>query len=323
MGRLFRRVVRTARRPRRVSGGSKFSTADGKQYRVVAVNEAAEAEFADPPRKWGRVGTLAAGWAIILALGAWVAPGFAASGSAENDDPRDQDASSANNAAWRYLRYGSNQDLDRSEATICDEASPEFTPDDLNALRESYADELGGITDVDLETGDPVAAGDGVTIAATLSYIYQGSQRHEEFIVTVQEDDGAYCVSNAVRVEDQEPSSGDSTGEEVDPRTLATDFMRSIVGDRDPQTAAASQCVSYTGITPQELDAAITEWAATNGETTAFLNGIDPAESTETSITNFEVEVSLEGDLNQEDFTFVIGVQGDCVASLEGGDGLI
>jgi hypothetical protein len=266
---------------------------------------------------------MAAAWAAALALGAWVAPGFAASGNPENQDPRDEAASSAKNAAWRYLRYGSNQDLERSEATLCDDALPEFTPNDLNDLRQTYADELGGITDIDLETGDPAPVSDGVAIAATLSYIFQGSQRHEEFIVTVQEADGAYCVSNAVRVLEEEPSSGDGTGEAVDPQALATDFMRSIVNDRNPQAAAASQCADYTGTTPEEVDAAITEWSTTNGETTAFLNGVDPAESSETSITAYEVEVALEGDIAQESFVFVVGVQGDCVASLSGGDGLL
>ncbi|MBO3735616.1 hypothetical protein [Glycomyces niveus] len=319
MGRLFRRVVRTTRRPRRSGGGTKFSTADGKQYRVVAVNEPENNEFADPPRKWGRVGVMAAAWALALALGGWVAPTFAASGNPENQDPRDEAASSEKNAAWRYLRYGSNQELDRSEATICDGASPEVSPSDLDDLRQTYADELGGITDVDLETGDPVAGVDGATVAATVSYIYQSSQRHEEFVVTVQKSGDTYCVSNAVRLQDEEPSSTNGTGEVVDPQDLATDFLRAIVVERNPQTAAALQCSSYTGPTPEELDLAITEW----GATTAFLNGIEQAESTETSVTAFSVEVSLTGDLDQESYAFVIGVQGNCVASLTGGDGLI
>jgi hypothetical protein len=321
---LFRRVVRTARGPRRVKRAPAVQGADGRQYRVVAVDETENNEFADPPRKWGRVGVMAGAWALALALGGWAAPGIAASGNPENVDPRDEAASSAKNAAWRYLRYGSNQDLERSEATLCDDASPEFTPNDLNGLRQSYADELGGITDVDLETGDPVPVSDGVTIAATLSYIYQGSQRHEEFVVTVQESNGAYCVSNAVRVQEEEPSSSDGTGEAADPQAVATDFMRNIVNDRNPQAANASQCTSgYTGVTPEEIDAAIADWATSNGETTAFLNGVKPAESSETSVTAFEIEVALEGDLAQESFVFVVGVQGDCVASLSGGDGLL
>lgn len=327
MGRFLRRVVRSARAPRRASRGSTVRSADGKQYRVVEVNEPKDNEFADPPRKWRRVGAMIGVWGLLLALGGWMAPAIAASGNPENKDPRDEAATDAEGAALRYLRYGSNEDLDRANSALCDEASPEFSPEDLDALRQSYAADLGGITDIDLQTGDPVPTSDGISIAGTVSYISQGSQRHEEFVVTVQEDHGTYCVSNAVQVGAEEPSespsASDGTDEVVDPQTLATDFMRTIVGDRDPATAAASQCASYTGVTPQDLDAAISEWAATNGDVTAFLNGIEPAESSETSVTAFEVEVSLEGGLNQESFIFVIGVQGDCVASLEGGDGLI
>lgn len=300
-----------------------ITNASGKQYRVVAVDAVEAAEFADPPRKWGRVGIMVGGWALVLALGAWIAPGFAASGSGQNQDPRDEEATDAIGAAWSYLRYGSDEDLDRAEATLCEGASPEVTPADLNDIRQSYADSLGGITRIDLETSDPVPTSDGISVVGTVSYIYQGSQRHQEFLVTVQEIDGAYCVSNAAQVASEEPSSGESTVGTVDPQTLATDFLRSTVAERDPATAATFQCASYTGTTAQELDAAITEWAVLNGETTAFLNGIDPTDSTESSITRFEAEISLQGDLKQETFTFVIGVQGDCVASLEGGEGLV
>ena len=37
----------------------------------------------------------------------------------------------------------------------------------------------------------------------------------------------------------------------------------------------------------------------------------------------FDAEVSLQGDLRQDTFAFQVGVQGDCVAFLEGGDGLM
>ncbi|MEV3938348.1 hypothetical protein AB0K52_20520 [Glycomyces sp. NPDC049804] len=322
MGRLFRRVVRTARRPRRSGGGTKFSTADGKQYRVVAVNEPEDNEFADPPRKWGRVGVMAAAWALALVLGGWVAPSIAASGNPANQDPRDEAATDAEGAALRYLRYGSNDDLDRAESAVCEDASPELSPQDLDGIRQAYADELGGITDIDVKAGDPVPSIDGISIAGTVAYIAQGNRRTEDFLVTVQEDDGKYCVSNAVSLQEEEdPSETDGTAEVVDPKELATDFLRAIVVERNAQAAAEFQCsdTDYAGTTPEELDAAITEW----GATTAFLNGIEPAESPETSITAFDVEVSLKGDLKEDTFDFVVGVQEDCVASLVGGEGLI
>ncbi|MDA1361706.1 hypothetical protein O1R50_18910 [Glycomyces luteolus] len=266
---------------------------------------------------------MAGAWAVALMLGAWVAPGFAASGNPENQDPRDEAASSAKQAANRYLRWGSDLDLDRAEAALCDDASPEVTPSDLDAIRQSYDDEMGGITRIDLTTGEPVAGTDGTTVAATVSYVSDARPSYEDFVVTVQERDGGYCVSNAVRVESEEPSSDDSTGEAVDPKALATDFMRATVVDREPTTAAALQCDSYASTTPQEIDAAITEWAATNGETTAFLAAVNPAESSETSVTTYDVEITLDAGLNQESFVFAVGVQDDCVASLTGGDGLI
>jgi hypothetical protein len=322
MGRLFRRVVRTARGPRRVKRAPAVRGADGRQYRVVAVDENENNEFADPPRKWGRVGVMAGAWALALALGAWVAPGFAASGNPENGDPRDEAATSANNAAWRYLRYGSIEEIDRAEATLCEGASPEVSPHDLEAIRGSYSEELGGISRVDLETAEPVLAPQGTTVAGTVVYIYQGAQRYEDFIVTVKEHDGSFCVSNAVQVQDDEPSTEAPSGDVVDSQTLATDFLRSVVVNRDPLASTALQCDSYTGITAQELDAAITAWAATNGATSGYLNSVEP-ETSETSITAFSSEVVLQGGLNQESFVFEVGVQGDCIASLEGGEDLM
>ncbi|WP_198667600.1 hypothetical protein [Glycomyces dulcitolivorans] len=320
---LFRRTIRRARTARPSGAASGFSDAAGKRYRVVPVDDPETAAYADPPRKWPRVAAMAAAWAVVLGLGAWIAPAFAASGNEENQDPRDQAATDAEGAAWSYLRYGSNEDLDRAEAALCEDASPELTPDDLDAVRQSYADQLGGITRVDVETGDPVPTTDGIAIAGTVSYISEGTQRHEEFIVTVQENDGTYCVSNTEQPqEEEEPSSEGSTGNAVDPETLASEFLTYIVGTRNIQAASEIQCEAFTGITPQDLDAAIDDWAATNGETSGFVS-VDPAESSDGSVAAFAAEVTLQGELNQETFEFDISVQGDCVASLQGGDNLM
>jgi hypothetical protein len=327
---LIRRVAGRGRRGRSVGSGSGSTITDatGKRYRFVPVNETDEAAFADPPRRWGRVGILAGGWAIILALGATVAPGFAASGDEDNVDARDQEATDAVGAAWSYLKYGSDNDPDRAQATLCDDASPEQTPADLDDIRQTYDDQLGGIERIDLDIGDPMSLSEGIVIPGEVIYIYQGHQRHEDFLVTVQENDGTYCVSNAVQVQEEEPSASDdtsdgATSEAVDPQELAADFMRTIVIDREPQAAAALQCPSFTGITAEDLDAAIAEWSSTNGSTTGYLNSLEPAETSESSITMFDVEVRLDGELNIETFAFSLGVQGNCVASLEGGEGLI
>jgi hypothetical protein len=243
-------------------------------------------------------------------------------------DARDQEATDAVGAAWSYLKYGSDNDPDRAQATLCDDASPEQTPADLDDIRQTYDDQLGGIERIDLDIGDPMSLSEGIVIPGEVIYIYQGHQRHEDFLVTVQENDGTYCVSNAVQVQEEEPSASDdtsdgATSEAVDPQELAADFMRTIVIDREPQAAAALQCPSFTGITAEDLDAAIAEWSSTNGSTTGYLNSLEPAETSESSITMFDVEVRLDGELNIETFAFSLGVQGNCVASLEGGEGLI
>ncbi|GAA1660919.1 hypothetical protein GCM10009830_02520 [Glycomyces endophyticus] len=319
---LFRRTIRRARTAR--PSGPASTT--GKRYRVVPVDDPDTTAYADPPRKWPRVAAMAAAWAVVLGLGSWIAPAFAASGSEENQDPRDEAATDAEGAALRYLRYGSNEDPERAEDALCEDASPELSPSDLDAIRQSYADELGGITDIDLQTGDPVPSSEGISIAGTVSYIYQGRQRHEEFLVTVQEHDGTYCVSDAASVEETsepsfEPSSdSSSTSEEVDPQTVATDFLRAVVMDRDPAFAETLQCESFTTITAQDLDEAIAEWVTVNGVTTGFLNDISPLEN---ATGGFEAEIVLQGELNQETFTFEIEVQQGCVASLEGGDDLM
>ncbi|MEU6246681.1 hypothetical protein [Glycomyces sp. NPDC047010] len=315
---LIRRTIRRARTSRPAT----VADTAGKRYRVIPADDPETAAYADPPRKWPRVTTLAATWALILALGTWIAPVFAASGNEENQDPRDQAATDAEGAAWSYLRYGSNEDLDRAEDALCDGASPEIPPSGLDAIRQSYADDLGGITRVDVEIGDPVPTGDGIALAGTVSYISEGTQRHEEFVVTVQEHDGTYCVSDANQPAAESPNPGGPSDPGIDPETLAAEFLTYIVGTRNLDDAGELQCSTYTGITPQELDGAIEAWSAEKGTATGFVS-VDPAESPDSSTSTFAAEVTLDGDLNLETFDFEIAVEGDCVASLEGGDALM
>ncbi|NUQ90236.1 MAG: hypothetical protein HOQ43_17455, partial [Glycomyces artemisiae] len=74
---LIRRTIRRARpsRPATVADTS------GKRYRVVPADDPEAAAYADPPRTWPRVATMAGAWALVLVLGSWIAPAFAASGS--------------------------------------------------------------------------------------------------------------------------------------------------------------------------------------------------------------------------------------------------
>ncbi|MCC3763939.1 hypothetical protein K3N28_12775 [Glycomyces sp. TRM65418] len=324
---LIRRVAGRGRRggPVRSGSGSLVTNASGKQYRVVAVNEAEAAEFADPPRRWGRVGMMAGGWALVLVLGASVAPGFAASGSEENQDPRDDSATDAEGAALRYLRFGSSEDIGRAESALCEDADPELTPVGLDAIRQSYADELGGITDVSVSTDEPIIGAEGAAYPGTVTYNSQGGRRFEYFTVTVQENDGTYCVSNAVHVQDEELSPGETGGTDpaVEPVGLVNDFLTVIVGNRDAEAATEMQCDSYSGITAQDLDAAVAEWANRNGWKSGIALGASEVESSESSITVLEAEIELTGDVSAETFAFQIGVQEDCIASLEGGEGLV
>lgn len=321
MGRLFRRVVRTARGPRRASRGSTVRSSDGRQYRVVAVNRVEDTEFADPPRKWGRVGLMAGVWALALAFGGWIAPTVAASGNPENVDSQDQPASSAKQTTYRYLQNGSDLDVEQAKAELCDGASPETSPADLNDLRQKYETEKKGITRIDVTTGTPVEGPDGITVAGTVSYISDAKPVYEDFLVTARENgDGSFCVLNAVHLPAEEPGPDEGSGEPVEPRDLAAEFMRSFIGEEpNPQAAVDLQCSDYTGITPTELDAAIKEW----GTISSFLSSVDDAESSEASIKAFTVEVKLKRELEELTVNLVVGVQGDCIASMTGGDGLL
>lgn len=299
--------------------------ADGRQYRVVAVTENENNEFADPPRKWGRVGIMAAAWAATLALGAWAAPGIAASGNPENVDPRDEAATDASGAALRYIRYGSNEDLERADAALCEGASPELSSGEIDEIRQAHDAELGGITRTDFESEEPIQATDGIQITITVAYIYEAQQDFEDFVVTVLEKDGTYCVSDALLVAGEEPGTGDGTGEPVDPKAVARDLMQAVVLDHDVAAAAEFQCpsASYSGITPEALDAAIAEWASANGKANGVIDTIKPAESSESSITAFDFTIKLTGDLTVESYVFTVEVQGNCVSSIAGGDGLM
>ncbi|THV41412.1 hypothetical protein [Glycomyces buryatensis] len=281
--------------------------------------EVEEAEFPEPARTWTRVGALVGGWVLLLALGGWVAPGFASGGSTEDTDPRDEAPTDAVNAAARYLRFGSNNDASRAEDTLCDGASPELTAGDLDVIRETYGEELGGISDIDVSTDAPVASADGISIAATVTYISQGGQRPEEFTVTVQEDGDSFCVYNAVQLE---PEPTDEPGSEVDPEALASDFIATVVRLRDSEAAAEYQCDTYTGPTPDDLISAIAEWEALNSDATGEVLDTTLVEDAEAPITMVNVETELKA-FNVEAFAFTVGVQGDCVDSLEDVDGLL
>lgn len=301
------------------SGSSSFVGGDGRRFAVVEVEDGAGVEFGDPSRGWGRVLFLVVGWVVLVFVGAGVAPGFAASGSTENESVLDDDPLSPKHAANRYLTFGTEEDPDKAKALICDDTFPEVTPEDLDEIRQSYGD----ITDVDVSTGDPVPEGDSFIFTTTVYFYVDTKPDEKQFEVTVQESGETYCVSNAVELQVDNPGPDDPTpgSPDLDPEVLANDFMAQVVGNRELTPAKNLLCESYSDITVEDLLAAVDAWEAKNGWRSGSIRGATPIEA-ESTITMFSVEVKLEGDITQT-FTFEVGVQGDCIASLAGGESLI
>ncbi|GAA2269523.1 hypothetical protein GCM10009853_023880 [Glycomyces scopariae] len=319
---LFRRTIRRARTARR-TGAPTVSDAAGKRYRVVPVDDPETAKYADPPRKWPRVGAMAAVWAVVLGLGAWIAPAFAASGSEQNEDSRDQAAIDATGAALRYIENSTKSNFERADAALCEDSSPALTPEALEAISMSFSEELGNITRYDFSADDPVQGAEGISVPVTVTYLFLGAQRYGDFLVTVQEGEGVFCVSDTIRTGGDEPSDSETgtTEADVDTEALAAEFLTNIVANRRPDDAKALQCENYEGVTAQELDTAVQAWTSQYGETIAAVS-VDPADS-EDSIEMFDAKVILDGDTSRDTYEFKIGVQGDCIASLDGGDELL
>lgn len=232
----------------------------------------------------------------------------------EDTDPRDQSPTSAEAAAMAYLRYGSIEEPDRTESVLCEGASPAVSPADLAEIRDDYADELGGITGIDVSSNTPVTAEDGILVEARVTYISTGVQRHENLTVTVQELGDEFCVSDAAQSDQTDPSSSASN-----PEDIAAHFVGS-----DPEEAQELQCATYAGLTPDEVNQAISDWESQNGEGYAYVSTVVPAAEAGPDVaTVFDVELVLQGDFAREAFTFVVTVEGNCVASMEGGEGLI
>lgn len=319
---VFRRTRRLGRKLAAASG-------PGSAQSVSSVPGAPEDEdFQDPPRHWGRVGALVGVWALVLGGGAWFAPAFASGGSDENIDPRDEAATDANGAVIRYLRYGSRGDSERADDAICEGATPQLSPEDLLEIRDHFAETAfdDDIPDIEVEPHDPVSSENGTSIPATVAYIPGGGgQRYAEFLVTIQESDGEYCVSDAVRTD--EPDDSGSTGPGVDPQTVATEYLRTIFVNPQEDKAEGYQCAGYDGLKFSEIEQGIADWEAANtaagGELESYLTGLpSPLANASGESEVFEAEVRLDG-LTSETFVFEVAVQGDCVASLTGGEGLI
>lgn len=312
---VFRRTRRLGRKLAAASGPG--NTRTGHSAPEVSEDE----NFQDPPRHWGRVGALVGVWALVLGGGAWFAPAFASGGSGENIDPRDEAATDAPGAALRYLRFSSNGETSRAEDAVCDGSDPDLTPSDIDAIRDEYSETLGGLSGVDVSSEDPVTTEAGIVIEGTVFYVSEGQRRSEVFTVTVQEDDGEYCVSEAVRVnEPDDPGQGEPT---VEPETIASEYLTQIFRHRDSEAAEEYQCADYSGLEVGDVEQALTDWEIINGEANAYLEGLpEPVEGSTGESEVLEAEVRLDG-LVSESYVFAVAVQEDCVASLDGGDGLI
>ncbi|GAB3656017.1 hypothetical protein [Glycomyces tarimensis] len=286
-----------------------------RAYKVVPV-DGDEPAFGDPPRNWGRVASMAGVWAIVLLAGAWMAPSFASGGNEGDTDARDQPATDEINAASRYLRFGSDGDTERVEAVLCDGAAPETGASDLVDLRESYEGELGTYPEVEVDTQTPIASPDGYEVDATVSYISGDGIREESFTVTILLNGGDYCVAEAVRHIEDDPSGG--------PGELDLDILRFIVWDRDPDAATATQCSDYTGPSAQKLLDAVEAWESANGEGTSYAVPIgSEARATPNAVTTFPYEVVMDGEGTDQTFNFEVTISGECVLEVSGGEDLL
>ncbi|WP_199034196.1 hypothetical protein [Glycomyces salinus] len=313
---VFRRTRRLGRKLAAASG-------PGGSQSVSSVPGVPEDEdFQDPPRHWGRVGALVGVWALVLGGGAWFAPAFASGGGNDATDPRDEAPPTATSAAWSYLRYGTNGETERAQRIVCDGANQGLTPADLQTLRDEIsADYLEGRTpDLDVSIDESSAVEEGYSIKVTVFYV-SGRQEPRTFIVTVQGvNDEEYCVSD-VALSDESANDGESV--EDDPEQTASDYLALLLGARDAEPAIAAQCDPYKGVDPDELVEAISEWEAQNGASTGYVVDTELTEASDENLSIIKVEAALEGDFQTLDLTFEVGVQPDCVNSLEGGDELM
>lgn len=262
-------------------------------------------------------------WALLLGGGAWFAPAFASGGGDENTDPRDEAPTSPASAVWSYLRYGSNGDVERANAIVCERADPELSPADLLEISEQFSADFfeGRTPDLDVTTDDPVQSTNGTEVGGTVYYISRGRQQYADFTVTVQELEEGYCVSNAVRLDEPGESSEGET--EVDPEAVAADYLAQIFRHQDTAAAEGYQCADYSGIGIEDIEQARLDWETANGTAEGYLNDMQSSESSSSDDSEvFNAEVTLDG-FSAETFVFEVAVQGDCVASLEGGEGLM
>lgn len=272
--------------------------------------------FGDPPRNWRRATLLVAVWAVALAGGALMVPSFA-SGVAEAERPaRDQESLDAISAARRYLVGGTSEDLKHAERQLCTDAEPEVTPNDLDDLRQSFS-EGRGVTDVEVTTEDPTDVDGQPTVLVTVKIVSKSNQVYHYFNVATREDDGIFCVLNAVEAEPE------GAPEVEDDWQVATDYLNVIFQDRKPTLAGEFQCEDFSGADLQELDDAISDWITENGEPTRILEPADlEGKETEAGVA-FSYSVIFDGDLSDESFSFEVTVKDGCITELAGDTALL
>ena len=262
-------------------------------------------------------------WLIVLLGGAWIAPGFASGGDEEEDDVRDQDATTPRQVTARYVEAGLDGDSDRSDAALCDDASPAVTEGDLVAVREDYQDVLGSYPEVEVQTSEPVGSSEGMEITATVSFIGDTIYK-EQFGITVLQDGDSYCVSDAVQSgpDESETGSPGEPGHEIDPQELSAKYLSAIFVTRDLQGAEGYMCADYKGPDPGEVTAALETWESRFGDATAVqeFEGAPDGSGDETTV---PMSVDLSSNQSDEAFTFEVSVIGDCVSALSGGEALL
>ncbi|WP_157930818.1 hypothetical protein [Glycomyces xiaoerkulensis] len=251
-----------------------------------------------------------------------MAPGIASGGDTEEADARDEAPITPRQVAARYLEAGLDGESDRAQAALCDDATPQVLEADLIELRAEYEEELGSYPEVEVGTDEPVNSDSGMEVGSTISFIGETVVR-DEFTVTVLATGSSYCVVEVDRNSELADEETSSTPESIEPRSLAAEFLSSILAERDLDAATALQCEGYTGIVPRELIDAVVAWESSHGVASVDQSTGNAMAGTGSNWT-VPIEANLVSGFN-ETFGFEVGIDADlgCVSSLEGGEGLV
>ncbi|MFC4337064.1 hypothetical protein [Salininema proteolyticum] len=289
------------------------------QTDTEAENLTPQESLDDPPRNWRRVGAMAGVWGVVLAIGAWVGPGFAAGGEkAEEDKPvTEQAPKSPSVAAYRYLKFGTLGQTD--SVAVCEGSDPDVSIGDLQNLAADFEEKYGKSPFPEVEVVDD-SESDGRHIADRVLRLENGASEKYEMTVTVKEAENGFCVENAEYGNGS--TEGGDPGATVEPDKLAVDYLTRLYWDRSVSDAAELQCDGeYEGVDAQELVDAITAQVENKEASSLAGSGFEVNGGTATVSRDLEIQEGAQ--VRTESFTVGIDMASSCVVSLQGGEGLL